>query len=941
METTEFLQRILPPGGVYCWATPAKPNDRGIRFEQRFTTSIERAAHDLTGNDAHQVNTYYAMASFKKRGTRAHDNVAMVKAFWLDIDCGAEKAASGKGYATKRDGVAALFESIKKLGLPLPMIVDSGNGLHIYWPLVQAVSSDRWRHVAEQLVAALQSTGLISDYQCAADQSRILRPVGTHNWKDPANPKEVLLKRDCPDVPFEQIAEAVKDFVVNVSVAKIVGGINSDLDLHYDDVPANADLIADECGQMAAMRDSKGNIYEPEWRNCLGVLKHCEDGEAVAIAWSSGHPHFNRIETLKKLAARKDPTRCDTFAKDNKNICNTCVHRGNITSPIQLGRQELPDAAPEAVVPEPVAEPVEAVQPLAADPVITREVVEAAVKPFEIPESMSATYKWAKNQLWAQKGDGMVAFSDVFIVADRMVSAGGKVSVSFRARMLDGRIKMFDIAGSVLTEKATCIKALGDQGIAAFLGRGQEMQTYMHRWFEELSRAGREAAQYQYFGWQPDGSFLVGNRVYLPGGLSHEVQIGAELNPYKSTLSTAGTCEGWTEIISQVYAGEGMEQFHFMLGVGFGAPLMELANTNGVMMSALSESGFGKTACERCMLAIWGNPNTLFRSFKGMTLNSVYDHISLMHSLPVVIDEISTAKPEEVSNMAYDVSAGQSKVRLDREGKARETRAQWHTIVQTSSNFSLWEKLAFNRVVSDAQWVRLLEFRMQKNFAVTQAEARTLLNRVSHNFGAVGAVYAQYIVDHRAEVTVMIEKLHAKIDELGNIKTTERFWSAGVACVIAGLVIAQRLGLIHCKPNDVMKWAITQIRAGRSGLATAAPTKVAQFKAMINDIGTNRTIVTPTISSAEDLDERTLANSGRNEIMARVVIDQDTMWVTKQFVRNWCGKQQANFRDLVEAAIKDGLILKEEEFSLGQGTVIPSASVRCFKIDLGKLQEPD
>lgn len=933
MDTTEFLRRILPPqgSGVYCWLTPATHG-----FNQRFTDDVSKVVNGVTLCDEQHLNTYYAMASFKVRGNRTHDNVACLKSFWVDIDCGPEKAAAGKGYATQKEGAKAMLVAIDRLNLPKPICVRSGNGLHMYWPLAEAVDVERWALVAHQLVAALQSMDVIADWPCSADQSRILRPVGTHNWKDPNNPKLVEVAWDAPDCRFEDMAHAVQHFEVELpAVAMLRDHINSDLDIQYDTTPGDANLIANECGHMRLMRESRGALPEPEWKDCLSIIKACGNAEEIAVEWSKGDPRFSRSATLKKMAQRPGPARCVSFAKHNKNICTSCQHNGNITSPIQLGRQDVL-AASDA----PDEDELEAQQPIA------RETVAAVItENWELPEELKVRgWTWHEQKkilLKAASGAPAKRVCDALIVGIHTVIENGKVCAVFRARLAYGGSKPIKIKGEDFASKDPLLKSLYSQGITPVVpAQGADLASYMQDWYGHLCRKAKESAQYQHYGWQPDGSFLLGTTLYSPGGIVRTVETSYDINQMNQSFTPVGTAEEWRNAISTLYAGSGMEQYLFMIGVGFGAPLMELTGIHGVMMSALSTTGYGKTAAEECMLSIWGSPSSLLKTFKGMTVNAMYEHIGVMHSLPVVVDEITEAKPDEVGKMVYDVSSGNSKVRLDRNGVTRDTRAQWYTIVQTSSNKSMWEMLSYNKVVNDAQWVRMLEYRMQRVFTLDNSVAAALLLKIKREqYGTVGHIYAHYLVDHREEITAKLIEMHALVDRLGNVRTSERFWSAGIACVVTGLAIANKLGLISVDAKRVLAWAIQQVEEGRRSLVTNAPTLVDQFRLMINDLGTMHTLITPELNTPDDPATRADANSGRAEIYARLIGNINQLWVSRQHVKQWCGKVQASYAEVIRAAYAAGIIMKEEKFSLGQGTIWPTALEDCLLIDYIKLQE--
>lgn len=927
MQTEEFLRRILPPlddDGFYCWATPA-PANSGRRFNQHFPKHIGQMVEGIRQLDEQRVNTYYAMASFVQRGSREHSNVARIKAFWLDIDCGA-----GKDYPSKQEGATALVAAVKALGLPAPMVVDSGNGLHVYWPLTEAVDADQWKPVALSLAAAFRAQSLLADYQCTIDQSRILRTPGSHNWKDPANPKLVKVVSDCPDYLLAQIASCVETYQVEVPVAVVLGGLNSDLDIHYESEPVDANVVANHCAQLAAMRDSRGMISEPVWRDCLGVIKHCIDPEAVAVKWSSGHPDFSERDTLAKLRARKAPTRCDTFERDNPSLCERCEYRGTVTSPIQLNTDD--SLCGEVTTPE-LSAPAEGDTVTPVHDVVIKQAGEMA---FNIPEIMAATYQWKNGRLLVAKGEGWTAFSKSMIVIDDTLEMGGESMARVRIQFPDGTVKQAMIAGGDILAKDSCLKALAKRGVTAINMKDSEMHVYLRKWFEQVQNSARAARTYDHFGWQNGDTFLLGNNMFHPDGSITRASIPTEMSSVANAMEPVGTIDGWKEIVNQFYGGDGMEQYLFIMGVGFAAPLMKLSQVNGVMFSALSESGFGKTACERIMLSMYGDPSQLLRSYKGTTINGLYDWIGMMGSLPVVVDEITTVKPEAIADIAYDISSGQSKMRLNREGKAREQRDPWHTIVQTSSNSSLWEKLAARGAVADAQWLRMLEFNMTRNFRLSPAEARDLMDELDHHHGAVGAAYIQYVVQNREECREMVRATMRRVESMAGVDATERFWSAGVACVVAGLVIARKCGLIECTPGAVLKWAVDQIKAGRRGLQSAAPGSYSLFKQMVTELS-QQVLTTDKMSMPEDLDERFITQP-RGDFVGRSIVTEQRAWFTESACRKWAARAGTGYQQMIEEARRMGAVDAIEDFALGEGTVYVTAPVRCIRVRLDCLK---
>jgi hypothetical protein len=152
-----------------------------------------------------------------------------MKALWLDLDCSEEKEKEGKGYLTKEAALNALKAFCKKMTLPEPLIVDSGGGLHIYWPLTEMIEASHWKAIAAELKRATEAHGLLADASRTADAASVLRPVGTLNRKyDP--PCSVRLVSDAPDVDVAVIEAALKLLPSSIQahpngLPKTIGGL--------------------------------------------------------------------------------------------------------------------------------------------------------------------------------------------------------------------------------------------------------------------------------------------------------------------------------------------------------------------------------------------------------------------------------------------------------------------------------------------------------------------------------------------------------------------------------------------------------------------------------------------------------------------------------------------------------------------------------------------
>jgi putative DNA primase/helicase len=185
-QTVAFLRHILPPTGLPIGFV-------GDTKVQRVFDTKEQLAQFLVCVDANRQNAYHACATYrdrkgvynerkKKWEVRCHANVLLVSCLWADIDT--REGKPDAPYADRMEAWQAVVGFCQVSGMPVPVFVSSGYGLHIYWVLCEPLPESEWRKYAKRLAALFAKHGLKVDKSRTQDSAYILRPPGTHNWKN-------------------------------------------------------------------------------------------------------------------------------------------------------------------------------------------------------------------------------------------------------------------------------------------------------------------------------------------------------------------------------------------------------------------------------------------------------------------------------------------------------------------------------------------------------------------------------------------------------------------------------------------------------------------------------------------------------------------------------------------------------------------------------------
>jgi hypothetical protein len=129
MDTLKVMSALLADSGEYCIFAFRTADDRKA---QKFYPSVEVAIEAAHQFDQNGYDAYFALATFVNGESRKVDNIKYLKSLFLDLDCG-----EGKEYTDQESALIALQSFCKKLKLPRPLLINSGRGIHVYWPLTK------------------------------------------------------------------------------------------------------------------------------------------------------------------------------------------------------------------------------------------------------------------------------------------------------------------------------------------------------------------------------------------------------------------------------------------------------------------------------------------------------------------------------------------------------------------------------------------------------------------------------------------------------------------------------------------------------------------------------------------------------------------------------------------------------------------------------------
>ena len=912
MNTLDFLKALLSDTGHYC--VFAAKDDTLI---QKFYDTLEEVDRATRKFAADGLNTYFALSTFKeatkdagRKGPNAHE----LKSFFLDLDCGPSYE-----YATQKDAVAAVRSFCKQLSLPKPLLINSGRGVHVYWPLTEAVSAEQWVVEADRLKRSCADNGLLADAAVTADVVRILRMPGSHNHKEDPPLSVEFLGVSMPE------PVVLEDFTSKLGVfARPVTTLDLGTDALYEAYADNSENVFKTiikktvegrgCNQLKFIAMNQSEVSEPLWRAGLSIAKFCTDGDVAARKISDKHPAYNEADMRKKMDEIKGPYTCARFDELNEGTCRDCPLWGEIKSPIVLGKR---------------------IRQSEGEVKVFAPVIEGGVKKskeFEIPEYPAPYFRGAAGGVFlrSSNADGdieedLVYHHDIYITRRLHDIELGETLV-FRLHLPRDGVRQFIVPLTQITSREEFRKCMAKEGVTAWGKALDKLMAYTTKWVDELQRTTTADEAHRQFGWADDNmeSFVLGDKLVTATGI--------EFNPPSSATAglidafePKGTREKNLELLA-FYDKPNYELHQYVVGVGFGSPLMALTGLNSMAIHLYGGSGVGKTTAQMAALGIWGSPDELMNKPED-THNSRMLRGEVMHNIPLVSDEMTNVTGEQMSDYVYQVSGGRQKNRMAANGNLERARGKpWHLLALSSGNTSAWEVLGRHKATPKAEMMRMFEIRVKKMKFVKgdNTDTANLINDFKTNYGFIGQEYIQWVINNKEEVQRTVEAVKIRIDKAAGLGPENRFWSSGNAVIVAGLIIAKKLGLVNYDVGAVYKWVVAELISRNS---------------FVNDIGAS---VTQTlnnylsenynnmlkIESTEDLRGRNengldqlvpIGASPRGHLVARYEPDTKLLFLRIKPFKEWCIDQQINYQSVVDD-LKAKLGAKRVKKRLTKGT---------------------
>jgi hypothetical protein len=928
MENVDLLDFVQPTTGWFAVLGIKGPRD--VRQE---LVSTRREVDELVERYvAEGRNVFFGVAKYATGDNRTKENVRALKAFWLDIDCGEAKAQvnpeTGRpdGYINQAAGLQALKEFCSVVGLPKPTLVNSGGGLHVYWPLEEEITRAEWEPVAERFKDVCRTQNFYVDDK-VFEVARILRIPGTYNFKE-ETPRPV------------SIITAGKTTTLD-DFRRILGVVDkpkrSIFDDNYEASPRELAMYngigysfkrimqrtakGDGCNQLLHAYKNRTTIGYYEWFYALSVAAMCEDADKAVHMMSDGYPDYDPDTVESKVATIRKATSCAKFKSVNPELCEGCPHLGKIMGPKDLGRQ--------------IKE--------ATNDIIEVETEEGEVEAFTVPKYPKPYYRGDGGGIWwepnkkAEDDEAMpiqVYEYDLYPVKIMDDSIDGNV-VLFRLHLPHNNTKEFISPLKHVLDPTELRKVLSSKGVISTGKKQAHLLEFTALMLKDLQIKYKEQIMRQQFGWADNSSkFIIGSQEISVDGIAYSPP-SKTTRPLAKFMGPVGSYERWKEIWA-LYNTPGLEPHAFAALSAFGSPLLRFLNQTGAVINLFNpRSGTGKSTILNMVNSVYGHPKEL-RLKQNDTLNGRLQWVGILNNIPPTMDELTNMTPIEYSDFLYALSNGKGKERMQAgTNELRENNTTWQSITVATSNASFAEKLSVIKNNPEGELMRLIEYPINKVEALNTAGAKQMFDRdLFHNYGHAGVHFTRYVLENMERVQRRCDNLQEKIDRELQLEPKERFWSATTAANIAGGLVATECGIMDWDMDRIYLYAcglIDDLR--RNGVTPVDDVRQTVADYLYRNIQ-NILVVNGEVDRRTNMQAAPLREP-RGELLVRIEPDTKRMFIIAKSFKDYCVKFQINYLETVKKLETEGRIIEKKPIRLSKGTAISGEPIHClwFKID--------
>jgi hypothetical protein len=229
----------------------------------------------------------------------------------------------------------------------------------------------------------------------------------------------------------------------------------------------------------------------------------------------------------------------------------------------------------------------------------------------------------------------------------------------------------------------------------------------------------------------------------------------------------------------------------------------------------------------------------------------------------------------------------------------------WASLHVTSSNASMSDKLTYKKATAAGELARIFEVNIVKPEELNPNFATGLSTVLKNNYAIAGDIYMRTVMSDLPAALSLFEEVKTKLNNKLGATSSERFWVAGLACMLTGGYIARRLGLINWDIDNLFELGVSEARSKRADVISAA----IDFRGMLGEfLGEHKGAILQ-INGKNDA-RSGLPNapimSPNLKIIGRYEPDTNRLYIVRTVFKEYCVRRQIPYNTaLVELKCED------------------------------------
>lgn len=239
-------------------------------------------------------------------------------------------------------------------------------------------------------------------------------------------------------------------------------------------------------------------------------------------------------------------------------------------------------------------------------------------------------------------------------------------------------------------------------------------------------------------------------------------------------LQSKGSLTKWIHMLQNHV--QGSVKLELTVALGVSGIIFRYLVANGIdlinpIIHFSGDSSTGKTTAAQLALSVAGNPNKNQGQYKNWNNTNIafFAAIKGNYGIPLLFDEISLYRGNNISGLIYQLADGNPRGRADKEGNFKKQEAAATVIFSTGENKIMDHQ---SSTKNTGVGVRILEFEGNVTKSAKQSEA--IKRCITTNYGHVLNIVAKELINNKAKDTIDIfndylNKVKEQLSESSNV----------------------------------------------------------------------------------------------------------------------------------------------------------------------------